>query len=329
MFCAAISDNSVGKDAPQSVEEVVANARHYGSDDTFMRTLASITTDVLTPLIPRMWDDLGDNLMQLHTIPAGGTYQINIESNDVFLFEDSAIGSGHSATYQYLYGKTLKLRAESFTAQTKIDWYRSIVNGTPGDWYRAFMGGLWNKMYAMFMDAFKTAAADLKYIPSGNVYNSYTSANFTNACVKVAAINGIDVSDLIAYGGRASLAKVLPTDGTGGAIAGLQYQLGKEWFEKGFLPNAGGVDLVEAKPVVVPGTQNTSVDLIGLDDTIYIFAKAGRSIAPMQGVLEDGSPLQVTLTPDKTADFTFDVNMELRFNVIPVFAAKGAVIKNV
>lgn len=328
MFCAAIANNAVGKGAPESYEEVSKDPSYF-RDANFLRALAAITQDVLRPMLPLMWDDVANDLMTLRTVPVGGTFEINVESNDAFIYEDSAIGSGHSATYQYRYGETIKLRAKSYTAQTKYNWYQSVVNGNIGDWYLAFFRGQLNKMYAIVLDAFITNAADNKYIPSGLTYQGYTSDNWNLAVTKLASVVGVNPSDLVAYGTRNNLAKVLPTDGTGGAITGLMYGLGKEWFERGFLPNAGGVRLLEVPPVVVPGTQNSTVETIDMDDKLYIMAKANRSYAPIVGVMEEGSPFTVELTPDKTADFTFDINSEMRFNVVPVFANKGAVIESV
>ena len=329
MYCATIANNAVGREAPKSFDDIKGD-RALFHNETFLRTLAAITEDVVRPLIARFFGDLGDDLMDLHTIPDGGTYLLNVASNDVFIYEDSAIGAGHSATYQYLYDATLKIRAKSYVAQTKINWFQSIVNGGGiGKWYTAFAQGMWNKMYALFINALKTNASNTKYIPSGLVFNSYTSANFANATTKLAAVNNVNASDIIAYGSRTSLMNILPVDGSGSAITGLQYGLGKEWFEQGYLPNAGGVRLVEAKPVVVPYTQNTTIDTLDLEDDIYLFAKAASGVAPMQAVIEANTPFTVELSADKTADFTIDINTEARFNVLPVFANKGAIIKNV
>ena len=122
---------------------------------------------------------------------------------------------------------------------------------------------------------------------------------------------------------------MLPTDGTGAAVVGLQYGLGEEWFRRGYLPNASGVQLLEVDPVIVPGTQNSTLDTIGLGDSIYITAKAGFGYAPIYAGYYEGTPLTVTMTPSETADFTVDINTQAMFDVKAVFGSKIGVITDV
>lgn len=325
-FCAAVADRVIGKEPTATYEQIVTN-RQYFRNEMFLATLAAITQDIVTPILPRFFSDLSGDLMQIHDIAPGATYELNIRSNDIFVFEDSAIGAGHSATYQYLYGDTITMRAKSYTAQTKINWYQQVVNGDVGEYYTAFAQGMWNKVYAIFMEYLKSAAGNTTYIPAALVYQGYNSTNWANLIQKVAAVNNVRISDLVAYGTLANLSSILPVDGAGAAVVGLQYGLGERWFERGYLPNAWGVQLIPSQPVIVPYTQNSTIDTIDLDDNLYVFAKGGNGYAPIQAVMEAGSPLTVTLTADKTADFTIDTNVEARFNAMPVFASKAGILQ--
>lgn len=329
MFCAAMANKAVGKPAPNSVKEV-KNDPGYCKNETFLRTMAAIDRDILTPLMFSVFDDVSaGGLMQWMPVPMGSTYQVDIRSNDVFLFEDSSFGSAKSTTKNYLYGKTITLNPTPYSCNATIYWYRDIVNGDSGYYYAAIMRGMWNKIYAKFLGALKNAANGASFIPAGLTADTYTTANWINITEKVAAANGVEVSDLLAFGTRASLSNVLPVDGEGGAILGLQYGLGKEWFQEGFLPNAAGVDLVPVRPTIVPGTQNSTVDLLTLDDSIFILAKAGAGYAPMYGAYFEGSPLQLTATPRETADLTIDINVTAMFDIKPVFASKVGLITSV
>lgn len=329
MFCATMANKALGKAAPESVEAVKRDPS-YAKDDVFLRTMAAIDRDILTPLMFSVFDDVSaGGLMQWMPIPFGGTYQVDIRSNDVFLFEDSSFGAAKSTTKNYLYGKTVTLNPTAYSCNATIYWYRDVVNGDSGYYYSAIMRGMWNKIYAKFLGALKGAASGASYIPAGLTADTYTTANWITITEKVAAANGVEVSDLLAFGTRASLSNVLPVDGTGGAILGLQYGLGKEWFEEGFLPNAAGVDLVPVRPTIVPGTQNSTVDLLTLDDSIFIMAKAGAGYAPMYGAYFEGTPLQLTATPRETADLTIDINVTAMFDIKPVFASKVGLITSV
>ena len=132
----------------------------------------------------------------------------------------------------------------------------------------------------------------------------------------------------MAFGNIGVLSNILPTDGTGAAAVGLQYGLGEEWFRKGYLPNASGVQLIEVMPAVVPGTQNSTIDLIGTGDNLFVAAKAGYGYAPIIGGYYEGSPITLTLTPSETADFTIDINVQAMFDVKELFASKVGVITN-
>lgn len=326
MFCATMANKAVGKSAPASVEEAKRDLS-YSKNQTFLATLAAITQDVITPIIFKVYDDIAaGGLMQWEPVPFGGTKEIEIRSNDVFLFEDSAWGSGRSASYNALYAKTITLNPKMYACQAKIKWYQSIVNGDAGYYYAAIMNGMWNKIYAMFIQNLTTAAADTSYVPTALTAATYSTANWNAITTKVAAVNGVRRSDLVAFGSIEALSNVLPTDGTGAAVVGLQYGLGEEWFRRGYLPNASGVQLIEIEPVIVPHTQNNTVETISLGDSIYIAAKAGYGYAPIYAGYYEGSPIVLEMTPDITADFTIDINVGAMFDFKPVFASKLGVI---
>lgn len=131
LFCATKAYQSVGKDAPSSVDEV-KNDISLARNHMFLANLAAITRDVIQPLVFRVYDDVAAGLMQWEALPLGGTKEIEIASNDVFLFEDSSWGSGRSASYNHLYAKTITLNPTMYACQAKIKWYQDIVNGEPG-----------------------------------------------------------------------------------------------------------------------------------------------------------------------------------------------------
>lgn len=327
MFCAAQYYKSIGKEVP-SYEEAKRDLSLAGSR-IFCDAYAAIDRDVIQPLFFHVFDDVGaGGLMQWEPISFGGTKDIEIRSNDVFLFEDGSWGSGRSASYNYLYKKNITLNPKVYNCQAKIKWYQDVVNGEAGEYYSALINGMWSKVYAIFMQKLTSAANNVNYIPAGLTATTYTTQNWNNITTKVAAVNGVRRNDLVAFGNIGVLSNILPTDGTGAAAVGLQYGLGEEWFRKGYLPNASGVQLIEVMPAVVPGTQNSTIDLIGTGDNLFVAAKAGYGYAPIIGGYYEGSPITLTLTPSETADFTIDINVQAMFDVKELFASKVGVITN-
>lgn len=329
LFCGIVANQSVGKEVPESYEDVRKNLS-YAKDANFLRTLAAITKDVLEPTLFNIMDDVAaGNLMQWETVPFGGTKEIEIASNDVFLFEDSAWGSARSASYNALYAKTITLNPHPYTTQAKIKWYQDVVNGDIARYYTAIIRGMWNKIYAKFIGQLTSAVGNTAYIPTGLTASTYTSDNWNRITTLVAAANGVRRDNLLAFGGINALSKVLPVDGTPAAITGLQYGLGEEWIRRGFLPNAAGVQLLEIYPAIVPGTQNSTLDTISFGNDIVIAAKGGYGYAPIYGGYYEGSPMTLELRPEETGDLTIDVTATAMFDMKPVFASKVGAITNV
>lgn len=329
LFCGIVANQSVGKEVPESYEDVRKNLS-YAKDANFLRTLAAITKDVLEPTLFNIMDDVAaGNLMQWETVPFGGTKEIEIASNDVFLFEDSAWGSARSASYNALYAKTITLNPHPYTTQAKIKWYQDVVNGDIARYYTAIVRGMWNKIYAKFIGQLTSAVGNTAYIPTGLTASTYTSDNWNRITTLVAAANGVRRDNLLAFGGINALSKVLPVDGTPAAITGLQYGLGEEWIRRGFLPNAAGVQLLEIYPAIVPGTQNSTLDTISFGNDIVIAAKGGYGYAPIYGGYYEGFPMTLELRPEETGDLTIDVTATAMFDMKPVFASKVGAITNV
>ena len=323
LFCAAQAYRAIGKD-PADLE-TVRRDNSLNKSPVFLATMAAIIQEIVNPLVPAVAYDLtAGGRIQWYTAPAGGTVAVDVRSNDVFLWQDSAPGSSNSTPKNYMYAKTVTLSPKTYTCNFTIKGYQDWVNGDAGYHYASLGFGLMNKCYAMMIQDLKAGTED-GMILSALTATSYSSENWNNITTLVAAANGVTRGDLVAYGGIGALSKVLPTDGEAAAITGLQYGLGEEWFRRGYLPNAAGVQLLEITPVIVPGTQNTTLDTIDFGDNIYIAAKGGY--APIFGVFAEGTPFTISMSPAETADRTINVNMTAMFDMMPVFASKLGVIE--
>ena len=328
LFCAAAVAEQEKREAPATFEDFRRDAHRYARNSTFLKVMAAIDVDILSPIFFNVLDSVGMGLMQWESTQFGATKEINVRSNDAFLFEDSAWGSGHSTSKNYLYAKTITLTPKMFACNATIKWYQDVVNGDAGEYYAAIMNGMYSKIYAKEMQALSAAAST--YIPSALISSTYTTANWIALTDLVAAANGVGITDLIAVGQRSALNNIVPIDGTGGAMLGMQYGLGEKWFGNGFLPNVGGVDLMPIAPSIVPGTQNSTLQTIGTGNNIYILAKG--LYKPLYGVYMEGTPIMLEATPGGdagTADFTIDLNVGATMDIKPVFASKVGKITSV
>lgn len=323
LYCAALANKQVGKEPYTSMEEV-AKDRNLHMNDTFWRALAYISQEVITPLFPAVMDDTMGRLVEWSEVRLGDSKVYDIESNDFFIFDDDSWGAVSSKPYQYLYKSQIAVTPKPATAKTKIKWYQDIVGGEAGRYFAAFMRGAYSKIYAVTLEKFKAAIANSRYASSVLTYDSYSAANWNQAIMRAAALNGVSRNNLMAFGTLSALSNVLPTTGVGAAAAGIQGMIGVEWVRDGFLGNVAGVDLVEYNLAVVPGTQNYDPQFLSLDEgddeNIYIIPRIGY--APMVGATAIGSPITITFTPEQTADMTINIAETIVFDIQPAFSQK-------
>lgn len=329
VFCAARAYAVSGRPAPNSVEQVKNDVSLY-KDPVFLRTMAAIDQEIISPLMYSVISDLGGAMLNMTTVPVGRTKEITVQSNDVFLWEDTGFGSAHSTTKNYLYADTITLNPKPYTCNGTIKWFQMVaIDGAmdAGWYYTAIIRGLWSKIMALYTNALTDVASDTRYVPSYLAFNSYSSANWAAATTAVAVANGVRRDQLMAFGEYAALQAVLPS-GTS-SDAALTYGIGPEWLRNGFVSMVGRVPLFEVLPAMVPGTVNTTGNMFGLEDNIFITARAGESYAPIYGAVAEGCPITIEYSPSQTANFVIDINMSTLMDFRAVVPSKIAVIQNV
>lgn len=327
MFCAACAYAQQGKGAPESYKEVL-NDTSLARNSVFLATLAGISREVITPLLPYVIANSGGMLLEMTTVPMGQTKEITVHSNDVFLFEDSAPGSNRSASINYLYDGTVTLNPRWYTANAKIKWYQMIANDVDIGWYyNAIMAGMYSKIMALYTQAITGVVDNTKYIPSYLQFDGYTTANWADATVGVSTANGIPRTQLMAFGEYRALQQVLPS-GTA-QDAALTYGLGQEWTRNGFLGTVGGVPLFEVMNAMVPGTVNTTGTFVYPSDLIIIAGRPGTTYAPIYAAFAEGSPLTIEMNPTNTGAPEIDISVSAIMDVKVVMGSKIAIIQNV
>ena len=324
-FCAAQAYAAQGKSAPESFAEV-QNDLSLPRDRTFLATLAGISREVITPLLPYTIANMGGLLMEATTVPLGQTKEITVHSNDIFLFEDSSWGASRSSTLNYLYDDTITLNPRPYTCRATIKWYQMVGNDVDIGWYyNAIMGGMYSRIMANYIDAIMIIADDTRYVPDYLNFDTYNSQNWAEAIVAVSTANGIPRDQLMAFGDYRDLQKVLPL-GTP-SDAALTYGLGYEWMRNGFLAVVGGVPLFDVEPAMVPGTVNITGEMLGMKGLILITGRIGRAYAPVYTAFADGSPLVIEMEPRETGDTSIYIDCTAVMDTKIVMGSKVAAIK--
>ena len=325
LFCAARADAIEGREKPADYATFLTHSRDYYRNPTFMRTLSGIVQDIVRPMLPYVVSNALDELAQMVTVPFGQTYEISVTSNDIFMFQDSSWGANWSVPSNTLYDYTITLNPSPRSCTATAKWYQLTANDADfGMWLNALYAGLYSKLMAMWNSAMTSAASGTFFVPSYLKFGSFTSANLNAAAELVSTVNAVPVSRLIAYGRRPVLAKALPTSTA--QDAALTYMLGREWMDNGYMGTIQGIRSFALTNAMVPGTQNTTGDLVISDSKIYIAASKGNGYAPIYIGFEDGSPITLELEPHQTADMTLNVNVTASLDVKAVFGSKLAVI---
>ena len=330
MFCAKVAAAQSGKNAPENYAAFLSHQREYMSDPNFLRCLSGIVKEVISPLLPYTTSNALGELAFVDKVAIGQTYEVTVKSNDIFMFQDSSWGASRSVPKNYLYDGNVTINPQPRSAAVKVKWYQLVGNQNGGAdigrYYMALAGGLNNKILALW-NAAMTAATSSAKIPAYLKKTGYTTPNWISLAKAVSQANGVDRTRIIAYGDWLALSKVLPEGTT--QDAALTYQLGREWFAKGYLGTAMGVPMVELTNAYAAGTVNldSATEMLPTN-TIYMVANAGDQYAPVYIIYED-DPIVLEMTPDRTGDASIDVNMTASVAAEPVLAGKMGVMSSI
>lgn len=328
LFCAARADAIEGREKNDDYQVFLSHSRDYAKNPNFLRTLAGIVQDIVRPMLPYVTSNVLGELAEMVNVPFGETYEITVGSNDIFMFQDSSWGASRSVPENTLYDYPITLNPSPRSCSATAKWYQLVGNDADfGRWLNAIYAGLYSKIMALWNSAMTAAASGTFFVPSYLKFNSFSSANLNNAAELVSTVNGVPVEALIMYGRRPTVAMALPT-GTA-QDAALTYMLGREWMDNGYLGTVQGIRSFALTNAMVPGTQNTTGQLVLNDSNLYIAASRGNGYAPIYIGFEDGSPITLELEPHETADMTLNVNVTASLDVKAVFGTKIAVISNV
>lgn len=331
LFCAKVAAQATGQDAPQDYAEFLRGQKQWFRNNSFLATLQGITTEVISPMIPYTTSNALGDLAFVDRTPIGKTYEVRTLSNDIFVFQDSSWGASRSVPKNYLYEKNITCNPTPKSAAAKVKWYQLVGNqdggADIGRYYLAMAGGIENKILAMWNAAMTAGIANAAAIPAYLKKTGYTTANWISLAKAVSQANGLPRESIVAYGDWLPLSKVLPS-GTS-QDAALTYQLGQEWFSRGYMGTALGVPMALIQNAYPAGTVNNDAPTEMLPtDTIWMVARAGEGYAPVYIIFED-DPIVIEMDPRETGDNSIDINMTLSVGAIAPMGSKIGVISSI
>lgn len=327
LYAAARACSVSGEIAPAEYGDFLKNQKKFMRDRDFLKVLAGIIRDIITPVLPITMSNALGYLAETVNVPLGETYELDVASNDIFAFEDDSWGASRSKPSNYLYTRTTTLNPTPRTCKVTVKWYQMVGNDVDlGRFFNSIAAGMVSKITALTMVQMANAVTD-GLIPS-NLQFTNTSANWVTAAARVSALNGTGYYNTIAIGHPSALTKALPSGMINASSvnldAALATMLGVEWARYGYLGEYMGVRMMPLVDAIVPGTQNTSMISLVPNDKVWMMASNG--LKPVYIGMEDGTPIEIQLDPRETGDMTLDIITTMSIDAKAVFGSKLAQI---
>jgi hypothetical protein len=327
LYAAARACSVSGEIAPAEYGDFLKNQKKFMRDRDFLKVLAGIIRDIITPVLPITMSNALGYLAETVNVPLGETYELDVASNDIFAFEDDSWGASRSKPSNYLHTSTTTLNPTPRTCKVTIKWYQMVGNDTDlGRFFNSIAAGMVSKITALTMVQMANAVTN-GLIPS-NLQFTNTSANWVTAAARVSALNGTGYYNTIAIGHTSALTKALPSGMVNASSvnldAALATMLGVEWARYGYLGEYMGVRMMPLVDAIVPGTQNTSMVSLVPNDKVWMMASNG--LKPVYIGMEDGTPIEIQLDPRETGDMTLDIITTMSIDAKAVFGSKLAQI---
>ena len=328
LYAAKQADAMLGKVGPKDFEEFKRHGQNYIKNDMFLRVLMGIYQDILTPILPRVYSEAVGIFADTYEVGFGETQQITIGSNDIVLFADSAWGASRSVPRNRFYSKDYTLNPQPKTAQINAKWMQLVGNNVDfGQFFANISAGMYAKTMGMWNSAMAAAVADTSLVPS-NLSVTFDTQNWVKVANRLAAVNNTSISNIMAIGSYPALAQVLPQDVTGSTNvnmdAAIATLLGADYVRAGYLGEYMAIRLMPLQDVVIPGTQNTTVDTMLSDSLIYMMAGNGRR--PMAIAYNSDVPITLEVDPSKSGDMELAINLTTALDLVAIFADHVGVV---
>lgn len=326
LYAAKLACASTGKKAPESWEEFKRNGGEYYGNARFYAVLQGIWQEVIIPILPAVYSEALSDFAETVEIELGQTYAVSIGSNDIPVFQDSSWGASRSVPRNRFYSRDYTLNPTPKSCWITAKWMQLVgTNMDFGVFFANMVAGMYAKTMGMWNEATTTATEDTSLIPT-NLNFTFSNQNWVKGANKIAALNNTTISDVFATGGAVALSKVLPNTVTGSTNvnmdAAIATLLGADYTKAGYLGQFMAVRLMPMRDVIIPGTQNTTVETMLSENDIWMLAGNGRK--PLTIGYTSGTPISIEMDPTRTGDFEIGLNLTIALDSVATFASKIA-----
>lgn len=326
LYAAKLACASTGKKAPESWEEFKRNGGEYYGNARFYAVLQGIWQEVIIPILPAVYSEALSDFAETVEIELGQTYAVSIGSNDIPVFQDSSWGASRSVPRNRFYSRDYTLNPTPKSCWITAKWTQLVgTNMDFGVFFANMVAGMYAKTMGMWNEAMTTATEDTSLIPT-NLNFTFNNQNWVKGANKIAALNNTTISDVFATGGTVALSKVLPNTVTGSTNvnmdAAIATLLGADYTKAGYLGEFMAVRLMPMRDVIIPGTQNTTVETMLSENDIWMLAGNGRK--PLTIGYTSGTPISIEMDPTRTGDFEIGLNLTIALDSVATFASKIA-----
>lgn len=326
LYAAKLACASTGKKAPESWEEFKRNGGEYYGNARFYAVLQGIWQEVIIPILPAVYSEALSDFAETVEIELGQTYAVSIGSNDIPVFQDSSWGASRSVPRNRFYSRDYTLNPTPKSCWITAKWMQLVgTNMDFGVFFANMVAGMYAKTMGMWNEAMTTATEDTSLIPT-NLNFTFNNQNWVKGANKIAALNNTTISDVFATGGIVALSKVLPNTVTGSTNvnmdAAIATLLGADYTKAGYLGEFMAVRLMPMRDVIIPGTQNTTVETMLSENDIWMLAGNGRK--PLTIGYTSGTPISIEMDPTRTGDFEIGLNLTIALDSVATFASKIA-----
>ena len=326
LYAAKLACASTGKKAPESWEEFKRNGGEYYGNARFYAVLQGIWQEVIIPILPAVYSEALSDFAETVEIELGQTYAVSIGSNDIPVFQDSSWGASRSVPRNRFYSRDYTLNPTPKSCWITAKWMQLVgTNMDFGVFFANMVAGLYAKTMGMWNEAMTAATEDTSLIPT-NLNFTFNNQNWVKGANKIAALNNTTISDVFATGGTVALSKVLPNTVTGSTNvnmdAAIATLLGADYTKAGYLGQFMAVRLMPMRDVIIPGTQNTTVETMLSENDIWMLAGNGRK--PLTIGYTSGTPISIEMDPTRTGDMEIGINLTISLDSVATFASKIA-----
>lgn len=326
LYAAKLACASTGKKAPESWEEFKRNGGEYYGNARFYAVLQGIWQEVIIPILPAVYSEALSDFAETVEIEMGQTYAVSIGSNDIPVFQDSSWGASRSVPRNRFYSRDYTLNPTPKSCWITAKWMQLVgTNMDFGVFFANMVAGLYAKTMGMWNEAMNAATEDTSLIPT-NLNFTFNNQNWVKGANKIAALNNTTISDVFATGSTVALSKVLPNTVTGSTNvnmdAAIATLLGADYTKAGYLGQFMAVRLMPMRDVIIPGTQNTTVETMLSENDIWMLAGNGRK--PLTIGYTSGTPISIEMDPTRTGDMEIGINLTIALDSVATFASKIA-----